>query len=641
MTPERPFSRRPAAVLWLLPILLVFGADALGLFDGLNVRFYDAFFRARGVRPPSEKIVIVGIDDRSLQALGRWPLDRILYARLLDKMGRASAVGLDLIFSESSSSDESLNAAIDRFGRAVLAVYFDENLSRIPPAPGFSSGRLGHVHIERDVDQISRSLYHTLTDAAGPLPSMSLAVWETATGRSWTRRDPVPATAAEGPRRLFQTDLSKINYYGPPGTFARVSMSDVLDGRVPASLFEDKLVLVGVTAVGLQDRSATPFSEARNEMPGVEIQANALNNLLDGTGLRDVSRAVAWPLNLALAFLGFLVFLRSSERRAAWIWAAGLLGITAASYGLFVGFNAWLGPGIFFMTSAYLFLAAYLLKLDAAARQLDGKVAALSAHFGGGNAASGVRRRGLISLFSRKGINSKIRGLLEFEASYEGQLEEAVRNRTAELADALSTIRRMNNELIVRLAKAVESRDESTGDHVARVAQYAQIIASAMGRPQEVVEAIAFTSSIHDIGKIGIPDHILLKKGPLTDAERKVMRDHTRIGYEILSGSEHRRIQEAAVIALNHHEHWDGTGYPAGLKGADIPLEARIVAICDLYDALRSRRPYKPALSHEAAVGRILEGGDGLAPDNFDPDVLRAFALSASAFADVFHRHQG
>jgi len=641
MTPERPFPRRPAAVLWLLPILLFFGADALGLFDGLNVRFYDAFFRARGVRPPSEKIVIVGIDDRSLQSLGRWPLDRILYARLLDGMSQASAVGLDLIFSESSSSDEPLNAAIDRFGRAVLAVYFDENLTRIPPAPSFTSGRLGHVHIERDVDQISRSLYHTLTDAAGPLPSLSLAVWETAAGRSPKPRDPVPAIAADGPRRLFQTDFSKINYYGPPGTFARVSLFDVLDGRVPASLFKDKLVLVGVTAVGLQDRSATPFSEARNEMPGVEIQANALGNLLDGTGLRDVSRAVAWPLNLALALLGFLAFFGSSERRAAWIWAAGLLGITAVSYGLFVGFNVWLGPGIFFLTSAYLFLAAYLLKLDAAARQLDGKVAALAAHSDKKEAAAGTRRRGLISLFSRKGINSKIRGLLEFEASYEGQLEEAVRDRTAELADALSTIQRMNNELIVRLARAVESRDESTGDHVARVAQYAQIIASAMGRPPEVVEAIAFTSSIHDIGKIGIPDHILLKKGPLTEAEKKVMRDHTLIGYEILSGSEHPRIQEAAVIALNHHERWDGTGYPAGLKGTDIPLEARIVAICDLYDALRSRRPYKSALNHEAAVSRILEGGDGLAPENFDPDVLRAFARSASDFADVFRRHQG
>jgi len=634
-----PFPKQRRLVPVLAALLLFFGADYLGFFDGLNVRFYDAFFRARGVRPPSEKIVVIGVDDHSLQALGRWPLDRTLYARLLDKLNVAGAVGFDLIFSEPSAGDQTLNEAIGRHGRVVLAAFFDNDLKRMLPAPAFTSGRIGHVHIERDVDQISRSLFHTLTDSAGPLSSMSAVVYETGAGKPWPRRDPVPQISASGPFRLFQTDFSKINYYGPPGTFPHVSMADVLDGRYPAAYFKDKLILVGVTAVGLQDRSSTPFSVARNEMPGVEIQANALNNLLDGTGIRDASRAFTWSLGLVLALVSLMIFFKSTERRAAWIWASGLLAVTALSYVLLTRFHLWLGPGIFFLTTAYLFLAAYLLKLDDAARQLDRKYANVAAHFGSAEAAVvGRRGRGLLGLFSRGGINSKIRGLLDIEESYEGQLEEAVRARTAELADALSMIRRMSIELIVRLAKSVESRDESTGNHVARVAEYAQIIARAMGRSPEYVDAISFTSSIHDIGKIGIPDHILLKKGPLTDAEKKVMRDHTRIGYQILSGSEHPRIREAAAIALNHHEHWDGTGYPAGLQGTAIPAEARIVAICDLYDALRSRRPYKPALDHETAVRRILEGGDNAA---FDPDVLRAFRDSTAAFEEIFRKHQG
>jgi HD-GYP domain-containing protein (c-di-GMP phosphodiesterase class II)/CHASE2 domain-containing sensor protein len=637
-----PFLPQRRLVPVIASIFLFFAADYLGIFDGLNVRLYDAFFRARGVRPPAEKIVIVGIDDQSLRSLGRWPLNRGLYARLLDKLKTAGAVGIDLILSEAAAGDEQLGEAIRKHGRVVLTAYYDKNLNRILPAAALGPGRVGHVHIERDVDQISRSLFQTLSDPAGSMPSFSAAVYETYLGHPWQRRDPLPDIGASGRSgRLFQTDYFKINYYGPPGTFRHVSFADVLADRTPISFFNGKIVLVGATAVGLQDRSSTPFSGTRDEMPGVEIQANALNNLLDGTAMRDVRQSVVWLLCFVIDLLGLAFFIKTSERRAAWIWAAGLLGVTAVSYFLFARFHRWLGPGIFYLTTAYVFLAAYLLKLDAAARQLDRKYASVAAHFAGTAPAKRRGRRGLIGLISRDGINGKIRGLLAIEESYEGNLEEAVRERTRELAEAVAMIRRASNELIVRLAKAVESRDQSTGNHVARVALYSQIIARAMGRSKEYVEAIAITSSIHDIGKIGVPDDILLKKGALTFEEREIMRTHTRIGYGILSASEHPRIREAAAIALTHHEHWDGSGYPAGLKGEEIPAEARIVALCDLYDALRSERTYKPGLDHETAVRYITEGGPNTSPQNFDPEVLRAFRDSAGTFDEVFKQHQG
>lgn len=637
-----PFLSQRRLIPVIAGLLLFFGADYLGLFDGWDIRARDAFFRVRSSRPTSEAIILVEIDAQSLGALGRWPLDREVYARLLDKLDEAAVVGFDLILAEPSAGDERLAEAVRRNGRVVLACYFDEALNLVLPSGPLAGTPVGHVHVERGIDQISRSLFHTLSRPGGPVPSFSAAVYGMFRGRPWARREPLPDFRPDGAAgRLFQADHSWINYYGPPGTFPRISLADVLSGGVPESFFKGKIVLVGATAAGLQDRAATPCSGTRQEMPGVEIQANALNNLLDKTEIRDLPVPAVWLGAFLTALLGLALFIRTPERTAAWIWAAGLAGITAASYVLFARFHLWLGPALFYFMTAYVFLAAYLLKLAAAARQLDVKYASLAGHFiGGGDFGRRGGKKGLIGLFTRDGINEKIHGLLEIEKSYEGTLEAAVWRRTRELAEALSMVGRMSNELIVRLARAVESRDAGTGNHVARVALYSRIIAEALGRPRDYVEAIAFTSSIHDIGKIGIPDDILLKRGLLTDGEKAVMRTHARIGYGILAASEHPRIREAAAIALAHHERWDGSGYPAGLKGEEIPPEARIVALCDYYDALRSERSYKSALDHETAVRTILEGGPDCSPDQFDPDVRRAFRESADKFDDVFRRHR-
>lgn len=201
-----------------------------------------------------------------------------------------------------------------------------------------------------------------------------------------------------------------------------------------------------------------------------------------------------------------------------------------------------------------------------------------------------------------------------------------------EIAKATTDLKAREKEMVLRLSKAAEHRDPETGQHLLRMANYSKLIARELGLPEIEQELILEAAPMHDIGKVATPDAILLKQGKLTDDEFVIMKQHAQIGYSILSGSDSLLIRTAATLALSHHEKFDGSGYPNALKGEDIPLHGRIVAVADVFDALTSSRPYKKAWSLEAAANFLQEHANS----HFDPKCVTAFFY---AWEDVLEIH--
>ena len=235
----------------------------------------------------------------------------------------------------------------------------------------------------------------------------------------------------------------------------------------------------------------------------------------------------------------------------------------------------------------------------------------------------------------------KMKAAKDAVKKYQGELKETIEKRTAALRESLGNMveaqraaQEAHPETIHCLAAAAEYRDGVAVDHINRIGHYCVLLAKGIHLTPGQVECILHGSFMHDVGKIGIPDAILLKIGALTSEEWEVMRQHTVIGGSILEGSTSRHLQVGEVIALSHHERWDGAGYPKALAGEDIPLEGRICAVADMFDALVTRRPYKEAVSNARAL-EIMEEERG---KHLDPQLLDLFFESMSEVVEIQRR---
>ena len=238
-------------------------------------------------------------------------------------------------------------------------------------------------------------------------------------------------------------------------------------------------------------------------------------------------------------------------------------------------------------------------------------------------------------------VNARLRTHLKLKIAerklkeHNANLEIKVAERTKKLQEKNVELQEVKKETIFRLCLAAELRDSDTGNHIKRIQAYTEMIALKCGMSQEDAEQLGLASSMHDLGKIGIPDHILLKPGKLLPEEFEIMKQHTVIGAKTLAEGNSELLRMAHLVALSHHERWDGKGYPQGIKGVKIPIEARIVGLVDAFDAMLSRRPYKEPFSVEKAVS-IIVGEKG---NHFDPQLVDIFVASLGeilAIKDMF-----
>ena len=561
---------RPLLLAALAAACAGIGAHVTGALERLELDSVDLRFSLHEPSPPDD-IVVVAVDDVTFDELGlQWPFPRSYYGRAVRRLHAAGAreIVLDIQFTEETKlrEDLALYNGIARAGGAVLATSETDGHGRTKVLGGD--------------DNLARIGARA---AAANLPEDADGVIRRFRHSEGGLETLAVAVAKRAGKRLpadrFGSEGAWIDYRGGPETVRTVSFSNLIQGKADPQQFRDKIVVVGASAPTLHDVHHTSTTDDRL-MAGPEVQANAIWTALRGLPLQSGPGALDLLAILLLAMivpLGAVRFHPTGMALAAIPVGLAFAAIVQALFasGIIV---ALVVPLATLVLSAVLTVAvSYLIEL-------------------------GERRR---------------------VAFYNEVLEQEVRERTREL-------RETQLEIIERLGRAVEWRDEETGDHIDRMSRLCHGLGLAAGMSREEAELFRRASVMHDVGKIGVPDSVLQKPGPLDDEEWAVMKTHTTIGAKILSGSSSPLLQMAERIALTHHERWDGSGYPAGLSGEDIPLEGRICAICDVFDALVSRRPYKEPWTPEAALDEI----GASAGSHFDPKLAELFVELAPSLVD-------
>jgi HD-GYP domain-containing protein (c-di-GMP phosphodiesterase class II) len=543
----------------VVAVALALAGDVLHVLAAQEQDTVALRYQLRGEQPASD-VAVVTIDDASISHLGiQWPLPRSLHARAIDRLRAAGArlIVYDVQFTEQTRPRDDL-ALFEAVRRTPGTVLVTSETK----APGEHEILGGPENLRR-----ARAVA-----AAANLVTAPGDVLQRFRGAE----NGLPTVGEVGARRAgaranaFPAEGAWIDFRGPPGTIPSISFADLLSGAADTSGLRGRIVVVGATAPTLGDLHPTPT--ANDElMSGAEVQANTIWTALHGLPMRDAPAWVGW---LAIAVMGLapaLATVRGRALRAALV--APLLGL------------CWvIAVQICFQRGLILPVSYPLIAL------VLGTMTATTSAF----VLEREHRRRTALLSER--------------------LEREVSARTEEL-------RQTQLEIVSRLGRAVESRDADTGTHVDRMSALCQRLALAVGMPPAEAELLRHAAALHDVGKVGIPDRILRKPGRFDADERAVMETHTRIGADILAGSSSPLIQLAAVIARSHHERWDGTGYPDGLRGEEIPVAARICTVCDVFDALLSVRPYKPAWRLDDALTELTAQRGR----QFDPALVDAF----------------
>ncbi|HMD51988.1 MAG TPA: HD domain-containing phosphohydrolase, partial [Solirubrobacteraceae bacterium] len=479
----------------------------------------------------------------------------------------AGTIVYDVQFSQPTveREDSELYEAISRAGGVVLATS--------ESGPGGETDVLGgNANLARA--RATAAAANFRPNSSGVLQKYSYSIGGLRT---------IAVTAAEhvSGRRLspgaFEDGDAWIDFSGPPGTIPAVSFSDLLEGRVRPSQVAGKIVVIGATAPILHDVHATSVTSSTG-MPGAEVQAAAITTALQGNPLR---RAPAWLTLLTIVLAGIATPLSALAMRPA----------RALLLSLLLGGSYLLLAQLAFEANLILTVTYPLFSLGL------GTLGALLVGYAAETWARQLADR------------------------YAVTLEARVRERTAELSAT-------QLDVMLRLARAAELRDEDTGAHIERVGRMCEQLALEVGMPAAEAEQLKVASTLHDVGKIGVADEVLLKRGELDDEQWAAMRAHTHTGADLLAGSDSPLLQMAEVIARTHHERWDGSGYPDGLRGEEIPLVGRICSICDVFDALSAPRPYKDSWPFEQVVGEIVRKGGS----QFDPNLTQAFERIAGRF---------
>lgn len=599
----------------------------------LDGRFFDSLISddlpPRGHSDP----VVVALDDESLARFGRWPWPRALVADLLTRIAaqHPASVGIDAIFAErelptaagnSPATAYNLSAGDAALVKALAGGPFvlgfeltfapksdrthDERLlhplnivsvtetgaadprkwlwqatGAVASLPEFSrsvSGA-GFVNAAMEQDGILRRMPVLMQQGEKIYPSLALAT----VLRSSAVPDAVLASTwygdcslQIGKRHIPLDDRGRLllRYRGWHGTAKPLSASKFLEGRVPPDALKGRVVFVGATATGMGEAVVTPVNFL---LSGVQVHAIAAENILNG----DFARTCPWVYRLlATLVLGALATLVCVALPV--VRGALLLGVTAI--------GAWQGS-VWLFHSGGLFLSPVLP---------------------------------LLALLTNFSLLSLIRSFF---------VEKRDQRQTRDLATTREFI-------MTSLAALTEIRDTETGAHIMRTQRYLHIICQELSRyprfqpllDQDTIELISKLAPLHDIGKVGLPDHLLHKTATFTAEEYEEVKKHAAYGRDAIVKAESRAgvhddelLQYAKDMAYSHHERWDGSGYPEGLQGEQIPWPGRIMAVADAYDAIISRRVYKEPIPHETAVRIIIEGRGIL----YDPDVVDAFVQVA------------